>query len=197
MQNQRLQHSFSSFSKFAEGKKKTSRQLRTVLFFVLPDQNTFHALKSIFFKNKKKFNKRHIISISFLKSFGLSFMFFLLKLFFFNHTFLLSLWESDLRISPWLEKQIAQYRWEKKRSGLHTITYRSVSTGTVQWDWQRVFNVHQNGENSFRLMHQNGRNSLRSMHQTGDSTMSYCCTVMAFQYFSDRCTIKVSACVQL
>lgn len=51
LQNQRLQHSFSSFSKFAE-RKKTSRQLRTMLFFVLPDQNTFHALKSIFFKNK-------------------------------------------------------------------------------------------------------------------------------------------------
>lgn len=58
----RLQHSFSSFSKFVE-RKLTSRQFRTMLFFELPDHNTFHALKSIFFSTK--FNKRHRISISF------------------------------------------------------------------------------------------------------------------------------------
>ncbi len=67
-----------------------------------------------------------------------------------------------------------------------------MGTGTVQWDWQRVFNVHQNGENSFGPMHQNGRNRLSSTYPTGVSTVSYCCTVMAFQQVPDRRTLMVS-----
>lgn len=121
-------------------------------FFVLPDQNTFHAIKSFFFL-KTKLSKRHIISISFVKSFSSSFFPALFQLLFMNVIFSYTS-ESGWSISPWLKKQIAQYRWAKIKGKIYIQSLTDLWALVQCRRIDKEFNVHQSGENSFRLMHQ-------------------------------------------
>lgn len=111
---------------FREKNKKTAQN--NVVFFKLPDQNTFHAFKIYFLKkqnSKKTFTKHKLFW-----SPSLCLLCFFFKFFF--------SWSSYVMIPPTVLLEGLILNWKAGSTvqlrTLHTIAYRSVGTGTVQLD---------------------------------------------------------------
>lgn len=166
-----------------------------MLFFVLPDQNTFHAL-NVFFFSKSKLDKRHIISTSFLKSFRSTFIFSTLSAAF--HVVHFYCTSQSLIRGSHLDSKSRLHNTGEKRKGKIYIQSLTGLWALVQCRGiDKEFNVHQNGWKQFQAdAPRNGRSGLSLMHHTSDSPVTHLCTVMVmtYQQFSDRCTTGGSSC---